>query len=78
MKLDVVSLGCAAIVAGTAVVPAGSASAEPLHILIVHTEEHRIDCLGAYGNKEIKTHHETTGPQDHRRAGGAEHEVARR
>ena len=57
MKLDVVSLGCAAIVAGTAVVPAGRASAEPLHILIVHTDEHRIDCLGASGNKEIKTPH---------------------
>jgi arylsulfatase len=57
MKLDLVSLGCAAIVAGTAVVLAASASAEPLHVLIVHADQHRIDCLGAYGNKEIKTPH---------------------
>ena len=25
------------------------------NILIIHTDEHRIDCLGAYGNTEIKT-----------------------
>ena len=46
-----------ATVAGAAVVLAASASAEPLHILIVHADQHRIDCLGAYGNKEIKTPH---------------------
>lgn len=27
------------------------------NILIIHTDEHRIDCLGAYGNAEIKTPH---------------------
>lgn len=27
------------------------------NILIIHVDEHRIDCLGAYGNKEIKTPH---------------------
>lgn len=27
------------------------------NILIIHTDEHRIDCLGAYGNAEIKTSH---------------------
>ena len=27
------------------------------HILIVHTDEHRIECLGAYGNADVKTPH---------------------
>jgi len=27
------------------------------NILIIHVDEHRIDCLGAYGNTEIKTPH---------------------
>ncbi len=27
------------------------------NILIVHTDEHRIECLGAYGNKDVKTPH---------------------
>lgn len=27
------------------------------NILIIHTDEHRIDCLGAYGNADIKTPH---------------------
>lgn len=46
MKPDLVSLGCAAV-AGTTVVLAASTSAEPLHILIVHADQHCIDCLGA-------------------------------
>ena len=57
MKLDFVTVGCGAMVAGMAVVVAGGAPAEPLHILIVHADELRMDCLGAYGNKEIKTPH---------------------
>jgi len=27
------------------------------HILIIHTDEHRIECLGAYGNADVKTPH---------------------
>lgn len=27
------------------------------NILLIHTDEHRIDCLGAYGNKQISTPH---------------------
>ena len=34
----------------------GAARRRP-NILIIHTDEHRIDCLGAYGNTEIKTPH---------------------
>jgi arylsulfatase A-like enzyme len=34
----------------------GAARKRP-NILIIHTDEHRIDCLGAYGNTEIKTPH---------------------
>jgi len=25
------------------------------HVLVIHTDQHRIDCLGAYGNAQIKT-----------------------
>jgi len=35
---------------------AGTAAKRP-NILIIHVDEHRIDCLGAYGNAEIKTPH---------------------
>ena len=27
------------------------------NILIIHTDEHRIECLGAYGNRDVKTPH---------------------
>ncbi len=38
-------------------VRAGQSSQRPAqpNILIIHTDEHRIDCLGAYGNSEIRT-----------------------
>jgi len=29
--------------------------AKPPNILLLHTDEHRIDCLGAYGNRQIRT-----------------------
>ncbi len=32
----------------------GDAAAKP-NILIIHTDEHRLECLGAYGNREIRT-----------------------
>ena len=56
MKLNLLSVGCA-IVASTAFVLTGSAAAERPHFLIIHTDQNRIDCLGAYGNKQIKTPH---------------------
>jgi len=34
----------------------GRATERP-NILIVHTDEHRMECLGAYGNKDVKTPH---------------------
>ena len=34
--------------------PGKSKSRQP-NILLIHTDQHRIDCLGAYGNKQIKT-----------------------
>src|SRR5215468_2132067 len=40
-----------------AVVLTASATPEPLHILIIHADQTRIDCLGAYGNKQIKAPH---------------------
>src|ERR1051325_6626764 len=56
MRLDLRALGCA-VVACAAVALAARAAPNPLHILILHADEHRIDCLGAYGNKEIRTPH---------------------
>jgi arylsulfatase A-like enzyme len=43
--------------AAAAIASAGRASQPPSrpNILIIHTDEHRIDCLGAYGNSEIRT-----------------------
>ena len=35
--------------------PTNTSGSERPNILIIHTDEHRIDCLGAYGNKQIKT-----------------------
>lgn len=29
----------------------------PPHILVIHTDQHRWDCLGSYGNPDIKTPH---------------------
>jgi arylsulfatase A-like enzyme len=36
---------------------AGEARPKHPNILIIHVDEHRIDCLGAYGNADIKTPH---------------------
>jgi arylsulfatase A-like enzyme len=30
-------------------------SKDPLNVLIIHADQHRHDCIGAYGNKDIKT-----------------------
>ena len=35
----------------------GEAADERANILIIHTDEHRIECLGAYGNPDVKTPH---------------------
>jgi len=47
--------------AGGALLTEGNAMSKPTsprpNVLIIHTDEHRIDCLGAYGNKQIKTPH---------------------
>jgi len=40
----------------TMALPAASGVKRP-NILIIHVDEHRIDCLGAYGNAYIKTPH---------------------
>jgi len=51
------------VVAGatSALLQEGSAVSKPTsprpNVLVIHTDEHRIDCLGAYGNKQIKTPH---------------------
>lgn len=36
---------------------AGKASQERFNVLIIHADEHRVDCLGSYGNHDIKTPH---------------------
>ena len=36
---------------------AGGATDERVNILIIHTDEHRIECLGAYGNRDVRTPH---------------------
>ncbi len=56
MKLNLVLVACA-ILASTAVVVTASPMPERPHILIIHNDQNRIDCLGAYGNKQIKTPH---------------------
>lgn len=40
-----------------AVVLSASATPERPHILIIHADQTRIDCLEAYGNKQVKTPH---------------------
>jgi arylsulfatase len=47
-----VTTGATAVLSQTS--PSREASARP-NVLIVHTDEQRIDCLGAYGNSEIRT-----------------------
>jgi len=45
---------------GLAAADAGSGSEGPAsrpNILVVHVDQHRIDCLGAYGNEDVKTPH---------------------
>ena len=48
----------AARAGAAATVARAGGPAQPRHqpnVLIVHTDQHRIDCLGAYGNSEIRT-----------------------
>ncbi len=49
------------LAAATQIMPSVSFARTPAqrrpNILIIHTDEHRIDCLGAYGNTDIKTPH---------------------
>jgi len=33
----------------------GQAKPERPNILLIHTDQHRLDCLGAYGNQQVKT-----------------------
>jgi arylsulfatase len=51
MKLNLISA------ATMAVVLTASATPKRPHILIIHADQTRIDCLGAYGNTQIKTPH---------------------
>jgi len=46
------STGAAAAFAGRQL--CAEAAMQP-NVLIIHTDEHRFDCLGAYGNREIRT-----------------------
>lgn len=57
MKLNFVAIGCAVMAGSMGLALGASGSGEPVHVLIVHADQCRFDCLGAYGNKEIKTPH---------------------
>lgn len=35
----------------------GDSQGKRPNVLIIHTDEHRIECLGAYGNRDVKTPH---------------------
>ena len=50
---------CAAwcCLAGTQVMAGRDTTADRPNILVIHVDQHRIDCLGAYGNPDIKTPH---------------------
>ncbi len=37
-------------------IPGGARSARP-NVLVIHADQHRRECLGAYGNREIRTPH---------------------
>ena len=45
-------------VAGTAPsVPGEETGGRRPNVLVIHVDQHRIDCLGAYGNADIRTPH---------------------
>jgi arylsulfatase len=48
--------GAAAVVVRSAAAPETNVKQRP-NILLLHTDQHRIDCLGAYGNRDIRTPH---------------------
>ena len=54
--LRAASLAATSQIMPTVSFAAGTRAKRP-NILIIHVDEHRIDCLGAYGNSQIKTPH---------------------
>ncbi len=46
---------CAAVVFACAA--RASETSERPNVLLIHVDQHRIDCLGAYGNPDVKTPH---------------------
>ena len=54
--LKALGLTAAAQIAPRALLAGDTADEHP-NILIIHNDEHRIECLGAYGNRDIKTPH---------------------
>jgi arylsulfatase A-like enzyme len=48
--------GAAALAARSAAAPETNVKQRP-NVLLLHTDQHRIDCLGAYGNRDIRTPH---------------------
>ncbi len=56
MPFNPAAAACA-IVSSMAVILTAGALPERPHILIIHSDENRIDCLGSYDNQQIKTPH---------------------
>jgi len=54
--LKTVGLAAAAPLAGRCFGAAEGTASRP-NILVIHADEHRIECLGAYGNADVKTPH---------------------
>ncbi len=52
--LGVVSFSVSGCTEGLESVPIGRVARRP-NVLIIHVDQHRMDCIGAYGNEDIKT-----------------------
>lgn len=58
--LRTVGLGATALALPKRLSAESAAAAAPAsrpHILLIHVDEHRMECLGAYGNRDVKTPH---------------------
>jgi len=55
--LRAVGCGAAATAAWPGPAPAEAPVASRPHVLVLHTDQHRIECLGSYGNRDVRTPH---------------------
>ena len=52
--LGVVSFSVSGCTEGLGSAPIGRVAKRP-NVLIIHVDQHRMDCIGAYGNSDVKT-----------------------